>query len=217
MLAACADTIYEVYQGLPFAAHRDALRSEGALCGQLARLLLPCLAASAIGLQLPTERKHPHCTWLRAQHVAGALNFLCRACALSPKPIILDSGSIPRIVQLAAQLAAGAPALEQLATMLDLLGVAAWLCRRSVLTQRTLAPQQATQLTRHLLSALPKFALVLPIDEARLAVLACLRDTAILLTALMDSLAPSACSLDDVSIWCTGAAAALRLLAPLVA
>lgn len=150
--------------GSPFDDHRAVLGSAGVLCGRLAPLMLPCLAATAIGLQLPEGRRPPRCTWQRAAIVAGAMDFVCAT--QGAEPFLAQSGCIPRLLQLAVQLVAHAPVWTHLATIVMLLGTASLLHEHLVLPQRALAPQQAAQLARQLLGTLPKFAQVLPVASA---------------------------------------------------
>lgn len=142
-----------------------ALEEDAALCWRLARQLLPHLAAHTIGLQLPEERRPPGCSWAQASRLAGCMACLCAA---SPGAAVAASGSIPCILQLAAQLAARAPAGDQLTLVLQLLAVAAALYITLWQPRHELTPQQEAQPALRLLPTLPRFGVVL---EAASAVL----------------------------------------------
>lgn len=180
-------------------------------------MLLPDLAATASDLQLPEERRPPDCSWGRARKVAAALAAM--SAAPGADTVLAESGSLPRLLELAAQLATHAPAEEvrgNVCSILFLLGTAASL-QRSVPPhqQHEMTAQQSAQLAQQLLPALPKFAPVLSSDAPHPTMLLSLARLADLLVELAPPAASLGCSsLVPVRAWCVGATAAVRLLAP---
>lgn len=221
-LAGCAEALFVLCDTPPFdGRHRQALLEQTPLCGRLARLLLPAFAATAVGLQLPPERRPPEYCWTRATRMAYAT-----LCLLTDSQTP-QSGDVLRLLQAADRLAALAPADETLLMMMDHLYGGAAMCRRLVLPRGDLAPQQAAQLARQLLSTLPRYEPALQASQAQpeaaavahwqRTVCVSMQMVSELLAAIRSSQPATAFTPEDVQAWCMGATAALRLLVPLAA
>lgn len=217
MPRACVGALFALASP-PFNSHKTAMCSEGPLCGRLAHLLLPLLAATASDLQLPEQQRPLGSTWGHAQQVAAAMAYLCAT--LGADSALAESGSLLRVLQLAAKLAILAPCSlgDELYVILHLMGVAASGWQDSIHGQHAMTAQQSAHLAQQLLSTLPTF--LPPLSHGNImrvswrGALLALDRVLKLLKALADSSTPS---LGHVWAWCMGTAAAVRLLAPLSA
>lgn len=155
-----------------FEPHQAALQQDAQLGRGLVQLLLPAVASTAVGLQLPPERRpHEHCTWAFAASLSNVLASEAMQPALASvlgAPGAADTGA--RLLHAAAQLVQHAPSSEDgwLGCYVSLLGCAA-AAQLERLQHDSRQPANATpaallrqrRLAQPLLALLPKAAAAL--------------------------------------------------------